>query len=94
MTTVRVIPPAGGATTVVKGRTYTAAAGATLDVPDFDAYVLEANGWHILAGGGVGTTALRPTNPYKNLRYLDTTVGALIHWDGVTWRNTVTGASV
>lgn len=101
MATVRMIPPDAGARNpiVVNGRTYTAAANSTVDVPDFDAVIMEANGWKaacpIVAGvETTGATAARPVAPKRNQEFLDTTLGALIHWDGKGWRNKVTGASV
>lgn len=39
------LPPPAGATTRVNGRSYTCPSGSTLRVPDFDADILEANGW-------------------------------------------------
>lgn len=96
---------AGGAnkTTVINGRTYTATAGTTADVPDFDAIGLEANGWMRVDGPssvGSGTTANRPTTlpdgravPARS-RYLDTTLAYIVVYDGATWRNPSSGASV
>jgi len=92
--TMRIMPPANGATTTVNGRTYTCAAGSTVDVPDHDALVLESNGWTLVAQHGANTTALRPTNPVKNSTYLDTTLGFVIKFDGKVWRNPVSGAAV
>lgn len=95
MATMRMVPPApgqGANPCTVNGRTYTAAAGVLIDVPDFDAFVLEANGW--IGANTVGTTAARPTNPKKRDRYNDTTLGYVIVWDGGTWRNLTTGAAI
>lgn len=99
MTVFRMIPPGNGknGTVIVNGRSVTCALGSSIDVQlPFDAHVLEANGWMRAAIAGVGTTALRPT-PNSNAigqEYLDTTVGFIIKWDGVAWRNPLTGASV
>ena len=48
-----------------------------------------------------GTTAQRPLNPqstpaqpYLNQDYYDTTVAAWIAWDGLNWRNIISGAAV
>jgi len=92
----RVIPPTttGPATITVHGRTYTTSNGAPLDVPDFDAVVMGANGWKISAPDGVGTTAERPPRPTNGMRYLDTTLSAVITFDGRVWRNKITGAAV
>jgi hypothetical protein len=96
MTTIRVMPPSGAAstTTVANGRSYTAAPGAFLDVPDFDASILTANGWVFVASGGVGATAQRPASPNKGTSFHDSTLGLTIIFDGKTWRNHATGAQV
>jgi hypothetical protein len=93
---IRVLAPLTPSTVthVVCGRTYAAAAGATLDVPDFDVSVLVANGWQILAADGVGTTPQRPAKPKRGMEFLDTTLGVHITFDGASWRNTATGATV
>ena len=91
----RVLPPdANPITTTVNGRTYSTTAGTPLDVPDFDALVLRANGWHVSALGGVGTTSIRPAFPNKGARFLDTSLGVEISFDGKNWRNAITGAVV
>lgn len=93
---MRMLPPVsvGQQTQAVNGRRYSAAPGAAVDVPDMDASVLAANGWITCAPSG--TTAQRPTTnpntnpPYvaaPNFRYFDTTISALIFWDGATWRD-------
>lgn len=95
MATHQLMPPAAGSTTVVFGRTYKASAGAVVsNVPEGDARVLEANGWMLVAPGGTGTTAQRPANPAKNTHYHDTTVAKNIIYDGKTWRDPDSGASV
>lgn len=95
-TNLRVMPPGAGPTTIqVNGRTYTVANGSTQDVPYCDAIEMTASGWVTPAfDGGVGATALRPAAPYRGMLFQDTTVGAVIQWDGATWRNPMTGASV
>lgn len=100
MPNIRLLPPGAAASTttaVPGGRSYTCALGTTLDVPDFDAPILQANGWTpaTLAPKGqqgeVGTSVQRPTNPKKNQPFLDTTVGRIVVWDGKNWRDHVTG---
>lgn len=93
--TMRLLPPAtGNATHAVCGRTYVGVVGTPQDVPDFDAPVLQANGWQIVDPHGSGVTATRPVNPKKDMRFTDTTLGVSILFDGKVWRNPVTGASV
>lgn len=95
MATIRMMVPGGIADSkTVNGRTYSIAANGTIDVPDFDALILEANGWQVSATHGVGTTAQRPAVPVKNMHYLDTTLGYVIRHDGKAWRNPSTGAVV
>lgn len=95
MATVRMLPPAtGNATHIVNGRTYVGVVGTPQDVPDFDAPTLQANGWQITDPHGSGTTSTRPASPFKGMRFTDTTLGVSICWDGKTWRNPITGASV
>ena len=94
MTNVRLLPPASGPNShTVNGRTYTAAGGASIDVPDFDAGPLTANGWTKVADG-VGTSAQRPTNPAKETRYHDTTLNKVVIWDGKAWRDPATATAV
>lgn len=65
------------------------------DMPDDDALFADANGW-VAVAKGVGTTVARPVWPRDRAgwSYLDTTLGYVIIWDGQTWRNPATGASV
>ena len=95
MTTIIRVMPAGSGkftTTTVNGRTYSCALGATIDVPDFDAAVLTANGWIQVAP--VGTTSQRPVKPGIGNFFHDTTVGYLVIWEGAAWRNPATGSAV
>lgn len=96
MTLIRLFPPPDGnhPTIAVNGRTYTCAQGATVDVPDFDANVMMANGWTRAASGGVGATTARPANPSNGMQFHDTTLGYTIVWEGKAWRNPATGAAV
>lgn len=103
ITTVRVIPPGVKAqtSTLVNGRTYTQSLGGYLDVPYSDGIELAANGWTQIVDG-VCTTANRPTTlrggqlltSPLDMTILDTTLGYVIFWDGVVWRNPASGASV
>ena len=94
MTNIKLIPLGGKATTMVaNGRTYTCAANVTIDVPDFDAFVLTANGF-IAVAGSVGATSARPTNPGKGQTYHDTTLGLTIVFEGTAWQNPANGAVV
>jgi hypothetical protein len=85
-------------TMVVNGRTYSAAPGSVLDVPDMDGAVLAANGWIRVAASG--TTAQRPTStsaPFRaapEARYWDSTLGKLIFFDGIAWRDPANGSAV
>jgi hypothetical protein len=97
MSTIRLHAPASGMNNsiTVNGRTYTTTPGTPIDVPDFDAFVMLANGWTAIdVGAGVGATALRPNPANKGVTFLDTTIGAHIQYDGKTWRNPITGATV
>ena len=93
-TTHRLLPPLAVAqqTLVVNGRTYTAQPGTAVDVPDFDAGVLEANGWIFVAKSGPTTARPTPTNAGEE--FYDISLDALIMTDGVTWRSPVDGTSV
>lgn len=96
MATMRLMPPSGNFNNpiTVNGRTYTCAAGSTLDVPDFDAAVMQANGWTITASGGSGATSARPAKPTVNLQYHDTTLGKIVIWNGKNWIDFSSGAAV
>jgi hypothetical protein len=93
-TLVRVLPPVAVAyqTRSAYGRSYTAAPGAALDVLDSDAAVLTANGWMRI--GRSAATSARPTDQRVGEMILDTTLDAVIIWDGATWRNPATGSAV
>jgi hypothetical protein len=78
------IPPAGGPVLNFNGRSYDPAKGAQ-SVVDFDAAVLEANGWSIQAETGV--TASRPAHPVVGQKFYDSTVSHTVVWDGKAWRD-------
>lgn len=97
MPSLRMIPPATDNRTIaVNGRTYTCPVDGTIDVPDFDALVMQTNGWHIAATGGVGASAARPVYSLadKGKQFHDLTLGKNILWDGKKWRLLNTGAIV
>ncbi len=95
---VRILAPATGGTS--NGGEIVWTPGQILDVP---AGTQGKYGSDVTIIGLVGPTTDRPTNtqpesqaPFslaKNLRYLDTTLGVTIVYDGATWRNPVTGAA-
>jgi hypothetical protein len=81
-------------TATVNGRNYGCAPGLSIDVVDFDAIQLVAQGWIKVAVSGPTTS--RPTTnpnatpPYlaaKDARYFDVTINQLIVFDGQAWRN-------
>ena len=96
MATTRMTHPNNAVATsfTIAGRTYTCPANGTVDVPDFDASVMEANGFVTVALGGVTSTVGRPPAPFKNMEILDSTLGYVIRFDGIHWRNLATGAVV
>lgn len=92
--TIRLFPKSSGASHAASGRQYSAQPGSFVDVPDHDAAVLQANGWMPAAVGKVGITSQRPTPALaaRGETFIDTTVPAVVLWDGVNWRNVLTGA--
>lgn len=48
MTNVTVAPPTGGGSITIQNRVYTAAAGASVSMPEDDAWIARANGWTII----------------------------------------------
>jgi hypothetical protein len=103
MATFRMLPPTGicQLNRIVNGRTYSSAPGAAIDIVDFDAGVLSANGWVKVAL--TGPTSARPstnpngTPPYlatAGLHYVDTTLDKVVVFDGATWRDPLTGSAV
>jgi hypothetical protein len=94
MPNIRLIGANGKAvTSIANGRTYVCAAGATIDAPDFDAWILMANGFIALAAG-VGATAQRPSKPSPGQNFHDTSLNLTIVWEGSAWRNPATGSVV
>lgn len=96
-----IIPGFGVPLTIaVNGRTYTSTIGATpLLVPDFDAFMMMANGWIPTAKDGAGTTAQRPTSGLGGgaikvgHEYYDSTLSANVVWNGKNWIHHSTGAT-
>jgi hypothetical protein len=100
---VRCLPPtqAGKQSINVNGRNYSCAVGSFIDVPDFDAQNLGANGWTCL--GPVGPSSSRPSTNYTvnppyvaaaGVKFIDTTIGKVIFHDGVSWRDPIIGNAV
>jgi len=96
---VRMLAPAVAKSAVKhgNGQSFNDAPGTSVDYVDHVAQLLEANGYTRVAQSG--TTAQRPTNNTipiltKGMFYVDTTLTQLIQFDGATWRNPISGASV
>ncbi|HVC37506.1 MAG TPA: hypothetical protein VNF46_03790 [Gammaproteobacteria bacterium] len=101
MITVRLLPSInpGVQTRTAFGRTYSGTPGQVFDVILGDAAVLEGAGWNRITFSG--STADRPTSTVPatlqpvplstGLLYLDTTLGKVIVYDGIAWRDVVTG---
>lgn len=92
--TMRMLPPSTGMRPTISpyGRTYTCALGSYIDVPDADGVVMHSNGWTMV--GFVGSTTARPATPAKGDTFVDATLGYIIIFDRLTWRNPSTGAAV
>jgi hypothetical protein len=96
MASIQMMPSAGATNPMtVNGRAYNCPVNGVLMVPDFDANVLEANGWLKTAAHGSSPTVARPiTGLFKGMEIFDTTLNINIKWDGKVWRSSVTGAAV
>ncbi|MDI9846557.1 hypothetical protein QM467_00635 [Rhodoblastus sp. 17X3] len=100
--TTRLLPPPNiqQQSVVANGRTYSAAPGSYVDVPDFDAAVLMANGWANVAPSGPTSARPKPgalTPPYTaapGFEFIDTTLNKWIVFDGLVWRDPLTGSAV
>ena len=98
----RLIAPArAGSPTTVFGRVYPQTPGAVYDAPTGDVGTLTAAGFTFVALSG--STAQRPSQGVAiagvdglqaGLEYFDVSLGICIFYDGLTWRNPATGASV
>lgn len=74
----------------VEGRTYEVPEGqAYLDVPVEDARPLSHNGW--LDAGPCGPSEGRPADPLRGFMFTDTTIGLVLIFDGLAWRDFITG---
>ena len=100
MPNVIVHPPGTGTSSkspiTVNGRRYVPVPGTPQTVPDQDASILCANGWFYgsgAVGAATGTTAQRPIAPTIGQNFNDTTVGAMIFWDGIAWRHHLSGGT-
>jgi hypothetical protein len=77
-------------------RAYTATGGGFIDAlgdPSCDASTLVSQGFFLV--GGSGTTAQRPNGTgflKAGFVYVDTTLGLVVVFDGMNYRNPVTGA--
>jgi hypothetical protein len=93
-TLVRILPPIAVPYQSMSayGHAYSAAPGSTVDAPSSHADVLTSNSW--IRAGRSSTTATRPTDQRVGEMIVDTTLGAVVIWDGATWRNPATGAAV
>jgi hypothetical protein len=99
MPNVIVHVPADGLhnTGYANGRMYTATPGNPISVPDFDAQILCNTGWmRSVSSFAVmqGPTSGRPAAPTAGTRYSDTTAGREVMWDGLNWRDPLTGVLV
>jgi hypothetical protein len=99
----RVLPPTivTKQTMNINGRNYSGAPGVAMDVVDFDAQVLTANGWIFIAPSG--PTSARPspragaTPGYiaaLGSDFWDTTLNKYVVFDGAAWRDPATGNAV
>lgn len=90
---VRIMCHGSGVATSVQGK-YKAAAGTMMDTFDDSAEYLQltSNGW--LRVAVVGTTAERPVQPHAPSTFVDTTLGKMIVYDGVVWRDPSSGSVV
>jgi hypothetical protein len=95
MASIQMMPAGGTNPATVNGRVYTCPLNGVLVVPDFDAAVLESNGWVRCASHGTGATTSRPTTGlFKGFEFFDSTLGINIIWDSKVWRSHATGAVV
>ena len=99
---VRVLSPSqAGSPISIFGRSYAQQPGTVLDVPSGDAGALAANGWFRVALSG--TTAQRPAQSVvlvgidglrPGLEFFDSTLGRIVVYDGLVWRDPATGGAI
>jgi hypothetical protein len=100
MATRRMLPPAvvQKQTVNANGRQFVGVPGSAYDISDFDAGPLSANSW--IDCGLSGPTSSRPSSTvgpnalFVGFEYVDSTIGAVVRWDGANWRSVLTGAAV
>jgi hypothetical protein len=103
MATFRMLPPIATSqqSRSVNGRTYSATPGSAIDIVDFDADQLSANGWVKVALSG--PTAARPSPnlngspPYlaaAGFHFFDVSLAKVVVFDGANWRDPATGNAV
>jgi hypothetical protein len=98
MTTYNCVPPKPTAasqtsiTTTVNGRAYTCAVGSSIQVPDFDAFELSANGWGVIPY--VASGASRPSPPIMWQIIYDANQGTTAWWNGAGWVRPSNGNAV
>jgi hypothetical protein len=75
-------------------RYYAAVAGGMIDAVDVDATTLNSQQF-VAIGDSSGTTAQRPSTSSLRLGWIhiDTTIPAVVAWDGHDWRNVISGAT-
>lgn len=93
---IRLMAPGNGRgpTSSHSGKQVSTTAGTFLDLPDnsADLNIYTANGWVKI--GYVGTTANRRENQPIGTKYVDTTLSKIVVFDGIAWRDPVSGSAV
>jgi len=100
MTTVPMMAPAVGGTVYAGDfaapRSYQNVPGTIVSVPTYDVGKLLSSGWIRLPASG-GTAARPPRGAFDfvpGATFYDTDIAKLIVFDGVTWRDPLSGAAV
>jgi len=103
MQSIRVFPPTDGRSPItVGGRSFSPSAAAYFDVEYPIADALAANGWTKFAQCGAtverppvrGPSSGNPIVASPGAPFVDTTLSAVIMFDGSVWRDVLTGAAV
>lgn len=101
MTTYNVMPPNPKGDAVgspvnfsIDGRNYTCNQGSSIQVPDFDAKVMFANGWGIIRY--IPNGSARPINPEQWVIWFDanSAIQSTIWWNGTHWVRPSSGGLV